>query len=372
MTMRFRYSALRCGLLVVATMGCAESRGAQSEQLSFDRVEVVIGVPTTSILASDLDDDGRLDLLVAGGERVFALRGRGDGQFDVAPSFAAGEHPTDLAVADLDGDGLKDLAVANHETNYVTLLFGVPGGRFEPRAHSRFAVDVSPHPHAVHLQDVDADGHVDLFVDDRRRESIRLFRGIGDGTFSEATVIAVGGDPYRGMALADLNNDGRLDLVTPNPDHVSVLLGDGSGGFVQHAVLRPGFYPFSVTAADLNGDGFADLAAASGERVGSLVIWLGSADGSFRAAGRYDIAMGPTTITAEDLTGDGGAEVIVASYVGGEVAVLTGGDSPTLYRLEVEGSPYHVATGDFDGDGRMDFAIANDAAERITVFLSRH
>jgi hypothetical protein len=74
---------------------------------------------------------------------------------------------------------------------------------------------------------------------------------------------------------------------------------------------------------------------------------------------------------AEDLTGDGRAEVLVASYVGGEVAVLTGGDSPTLHRLEVEGNPYGLATGDFDGDGRTDFAVANDGAEEITVFLSR-
>lgn len=55
-----------------------------------------------------------------------------------------------------------------------------------------------------------------------------------------------------------------------------------------------------------------------------------------------------------------------------EVAVLTGSDSPMLYRLEVEGSPYGFATGDFDADGRMDFELANDATEHITVFLSRY
>ena len=370
--MMSRWRSLGCGVLVAANAGCAAFRGEEGDQLSFDRVEVVVGVTTSAILAFDLDNDGRLDLIVTGGERVFVLHGRGDGQFDVSLSVAAGEHPVDLAVADLDGDGLRDLAVANHGTNYVTLLFGTLGGGFEPRDHSQFRVDVSPHPHAVRLQDIDADGHADLFVDDRTPESIRLFRGVGDGTFSESTTIEVGGDPYRGMTLTDLNGDGRLDLVTPNPDHISVLIGDGSGGFAQDVVLRPGFNPFSVAAADLNGDGFADLAAASGEGEGSLAIWLGTAEGPFRAAGQYEIAIGPTKIATVDLTGDGRAEVLVASYIGSEVAVLTGGDSPVLYRLEVEGSPYGFATGDFDADGRMDFAMANDATEHITVFLSRY
>ena len=58
----------------------------------------------------------------------------------------------DLAIADLDEDGLADLAVANHETDYVTLLFGIAGGGFERRDHSRFRVNVSTHPQAVRLQ----------------------------------------------------------------------------------------------------------------------------------------------------------------------------------------------------------------------------
>ncbi len=102
-----------------------------------------------------------------------------------------------------------------------------------------------------------------------------------------------------------------------------------------------------------------------------MAIWLGSADGAFRAAGHYEIAIGPTKIATVDLTGDGRDEVLVASYIGSEVAVLTGGDSPMLYRLEVDGAPYGFAAGDFDADGRMDFAMANDTREYITVFLSR-
>ena len=96
---------------------------------------------------------------------------------------------------------------------------------------------VSPHPHAVRLQDIDSDGHADLLVDDRSPESIRLFRGRGDGTFSGATSIDVGGDPYRGMSLADVTGDGLADLITPNPDHVAVLVAEQNGGFRPRATL---------------------------------------------------------------------------------------------------------------------------------------
>ena len=277
----------------------------------------------------------------------------------------------DLAAADLDEDGLADLAVANHETDYVTLLFGTAGGGFQRRNHSRFRVDVSPHPHAVRLQDIDSDGHADLLVDDRSPESIRLFRGLGDGTFSKARTIAVGGDPYRGMSLTDVTGGGLADLITPNPDHVAVLVADEYGGFRPRATLSAAFGPFSVVAADLNGDGREDVAAASGEGPGSLATWHQLADGSFRAAGQYEIASGPTKSAAADLTGDGSAEMLVASYAGGEVAVLIGGNSPVLQRIEVGGSPYGLATGDFDGDGRVDFVVANDGADHVSVFLTR-
>ena len=74
--------------------------------------------------------------------------------------------------------------VADHETDYVTLPFGIARGGFERQDHSRFRVNVSPHPHAVRMHDIDSDGHADLLVDDRSPEAVRLCWGLGDGTFS--------------------------------------------------------------------------------------------------------------------------------------------------------------------------------------------
>ena len=184
-----------------------------------------------------------------------------------------------------DEDGLADRVVANRESDHVTLLFGIAGGGFERRDHTRFRVDVSPHPHAVRVHDIDADGHADLLVDDRSPGSIRLFRGRGDGTFSGATSIDVGGDPYRGMSLADVTGDGLADLISPNPDHVGVPVAGEDGGFRPGATLPVRFGPFSVVAGDLNGDGRQDVAVASRRRRLSSFVGAGRRFRRWRALG---------------------------------------------------------------------------------------
>lgn len=99
------------------------------------------------------------------------------------------------------------------------------------------------HRRTVRLQDIDSDGHADLLVDDRSTEFIRLFRGSrGWHILSGNIDRRVGGDPYRGMSLADVTGDGLAALITPNPDHLAVLVADEDGGFGRAQLclrLRP-------------------------------------------------------------------------------------------------------------------------------------
>ena len=136
----------------------------------------------------------------------------------------------DLAIAGLEEDRLADLAVANHETEYVTLRFGIAGGGFERRDHSQFRVGVSPHPHVVRLQDIDSDGHADLLVDDRSPESVRLSWGLGSQDLAAASGEGTGSlATWHALAKGSFDAAGRCEIASgPTKSAAADLTGDGS------------------------------------------------------------------------------------------------------------------------------------------------
>jgi hypothetical protein len=356
--------------LALSAVACAPAPA----QLSHHRTTLDIDGFLADIAVTDVNADGHLDLLVAGGG-VVVLEGDGTGAFRRQERvWPAGDNPAAIATGDLDGDGALDAVVANHDTPYVTILLGDGRGGFLSRRTTRIEIGVDPHPHAVALADMDRDGHLDLLVDDRGRHAVRLLRRAGDGRFRPpGDAIEVGGDPYRGFALGDVNGDGVLDVATPNPRSIAVQLGDGTGQFepaldspIEHVA------PFVVAFADLDGDGYPDLVAGSEGR--DLWAFAGDGTGAFTAAlgSPWRIGEGGKKIGTGDLDGDGYEDAVVTSWFADHVAVLLGGaDAATVHSLPAGENPWGVAIADLNGDGLDDVVVANAGDETLDVWISR-
>jgi hypothetical protein len=163
-----------------------------------------------------------------------------------------------MAAADFDGDGKLDLVVATnpYQNNRLYILRGLGDGTFSISASYPLG------GFSVFLGDVNEDGMLDVMATSVSSASVGILLGQGGGTFAPPYFVGVGWQPNSGVA-ADFNGDGHLDLLTAGYDsRVSLLLGFGDGAFMPPATWIAGVQPASVLAGDFNGDGVADGAAA--------------------------------------------------------------------------------------------------------------
>lgn len=260
-------------------------------------VEYAAGQSPNSIAVADFNGDGKLDLAVANQGLVLQaidgsvsiLLGKGDGTFQAAVDYAAGKIPYSIAAGDFNGDGKPDLAVvnvANSQTatqidGNLSILLGIGDGTFQP------AVDYQPcpSPSSVQLADLNHDGKLDVIaLEDSSIGPSGVMLGNGDGTFQSALAFSAGGQGV----LGDFDHDGNLDLVL-GP---RILLGNGDGTF-QPAVGITGlnFLSHIELATDVNGDGKLDLVGLQSflclfshcGNPASLIL-LGRGDGTFVSA----------------------------------------------------------------------------------------
>ena len=227
-----------------------------------------------------------------------------------------------------------------------------------------FATGASPR--SATTGDVNGDGKIDVIVANSGSNTVSVLLGNGNGTFQVQQTFATGTSPSS-VAIADLNGDGKPDLIVADGQNysVSVMLGNGNGTFQGRQTFSVGTFPSSVTAGDLNGDGKPDLIVANRNSY-SISVLLGNGNGTFQAQQTFATGRAPISVLLGDVNGDGRPDLAVTNINGASVGVLLGNGNGTfqaqeVYSLGVIGgvSPYSLAFGDLNGDGRLDIAIGN-------------
>jgi hypothetical protein len=368
------------------------------------------GSQSFGVALADINIDGKLDVIVGNSTgsatgNVAVLLGLGDGTFGPAVTYNAGGSPYSPVVSDVNGDGKPDLIVPNYCTVFngdlglcqsgsVGVLLGNGNGTFLPVVTYSTAANVT----SAAVGDVNGDGKLDIVVGSST--GVQLLLGNGNGTFQAAvTLVSYAALEVQFVSLADVNGDGKLDLLAVasnqmGPGSLVVMLGNGNGTFQPEKIFSSvGYGSTSLAVADLNADTKLDvlttnICASNGNSdpllctAGSLAVLLGNGDGTFRGAPEYynpsDLFTGQTystqVIAAGDLNRDGKADLVVSypgTNLGGkpQLEVLLnsgngtfGAPTPTIFALLATA----VSVGDVNNDGKLDLIAGSGCTSGFT------
>ncbi|MDX6443283.1 MAG: hypothetical protein QOH71_357 [Blastocatellia bacterium] len=239
--------------------------------------------------------------------------------------------------------------------------------------------DVGSLPTSVAVGDFDGDGKQDLAITNRTSNNVSILLGDGAGGFSTASNPGVGSEPTS-VAVGDFNGDGKQDLAVGNrsSNNVSILLGSGGGAFSAAGNLGVGPSangPASIAVGDFNGDGRQDLAVAN-RNSDNVSIFLGDGAGGFSPAlgSPFGVGTNPVSVAVGDFNDDTAQDLVVANNGSANVSVLLGDGAGSF--VAASGSPFaagtqptSVAVGHFDSGNTQDFAIANGDSNDVTILL---
>ncbi|HZD50080.1 MAG TPA: VCBS repeat-containing protein [Silvibacterium sp.] len=290
--------------------------------------------------------------------------------------IACGTGPNDIATGDFNGDGNLDLVTANTETPYLTILLGDGKGGFAPSPHSPFDTHSYPHVHGVAIGDFNADGKLDAVTDSWGHNQILMFLGDGAGNLIlPGQAFKTGKRPYQRLRSADFNKDGKPDVVTTDLDEnaVAILLGDGKGGLhdAPGSPFPAGRAPWAVAIDDMNHDGNLDLVIIPYARdvpdskdVGVTVL-LGDGKGGFRKMPDSPFSLagceGPDRVATGDINGDGLRDIVVTCAQNNRLMLYLGsrdgGFSISTRRVQTGWAG--VAVAELAGRGKDDIVVSN-------------
>ena len=363
--------------LMISLSFVCQAKTVDIGNITFSHTLLNVGAGESMISAFDFNSDGHQDVIVSNysDNNIVVYRGDGKGNLIESSRHSAGERPTDMSVSDINSDGYIDVIIANHETSYITLLYGDGRGGFKHARHYPLNINVKPHLHVVQLNDLDGDNKVDLIVDSRTDKGLRVLVGLGNGKFKkQGQLIDVGGDPYLGFAMGDINGDGKLDLVTPNQRDIGIVINTSADKLsFSLEKLAPFESPFAVELAEMTGDGKIDLIVASSGSI--ITINPRDGQGHFLEERKTLIktTSGAKQIAIGDINGDGIKDALVSNWSGDLLAVL--GSRTTFETISFKNlsipNPWGLVLVDLNEDGKSDFIVASGDSKLAAVYLSQ-
>ncbi len=339
--------------------------------------DIDLATAPSGIAAADFTGDGPADLALTG--RL--LVGAGDGTF--APLASLLVVNADADALDFDGDG--DLDVVNARaifTNdgagtFADDILGPPGPLL---FHARADFDRDGVPDKVILN-ADRPGADDaepiVIAIQRRAVDGAVEVGRGNGGYERRDFR---GDFFVAVAVADFDRDGRDDVAFAQETKLRISIARGKGGFdfdFDHVLVPSGDVPRVLLAHDLDRDGYPDLALLTGDGTSNLRIFRNRRDGTFASPQVLAGGKGPRSLVTGDFNADGIPDLAAAFRGSNEVRVwlgLGGGGVPSgawaaPVATAVGLGPVDLAAADFNGDGIVDLATANEIAKSVTILL---
>ncbi|HET9501934.1 MAG TPA: FG-GAP-like repeat-containing protein [Hymenobacter sp.] len=352
----------------------------------FADTTIVANTGNRDQLLGDLDGDGDLDLVTTGalyGCRIFLNDGAGHYAFKTG--LVTGQTPGGATLADVDGDGDLDLLAGDATNNTVSVCRNDGLANFTDAITGAQNAPVGSGPVAIAAGDVDNDGDLDFVTANANNSSSTIWINTGGSPllYTYSNLVGMGAG-LTSVALADVDNDGNLDLLTTNAgtsngplSEVHVALGSGSGFFGAYATVPVGLQPTELQLADIDGDGDLDLLTANAGAA-SVSVRLNNGSGTFVGTTTLALPAGstPTGLRTGDIDADGDLDLLVAQGLGGRVytylnaaGTFTAQARPLRLSRRATAETVGVTLGDVDGDLDLDL-ITSDASGNVRLSLN--
>ncbi|CAF1663691.1 unnamed protein product, partial [Adineta ricciae] len=331
--------------------------------------------------ANDLNKDGLIDIIISNydGSNVGVLMGCGNGNFTAQKTYSTRgkSKPTYNVAGDFNDDNYLDIVTANFESDSIDIFLGSGDGSFTHSA--TYSTGAYSGPICVDVGDLNNDKHLDIVVVNNAENNIVVFFGYGNGSFSNQTIYSTENDTLLvAAAFGDFNNDTQLDMVIVDAQlsSIEIFFGYGNGTFSPYMTYSIGnnSFPHGVSIKDLNNDNNLDIVVIAAYPP-NLSIFLGYSNGTFfnQIAYSFSNGLAPSSLSIGNLNNDDYVDLVTTTLLGDDIRIFRGLGNGTFENVAIYSTgslsrPNSCSILDWNKDGFQDIIVGNCLANNIVLF----